>query len=84
MREVHRPDLNIFGGAELPKVDTKKAETDKLDETLFAGMLNPKQPGSDDHERHGTDLRAETQLMHRQLYRGAQPQRNEIPVFLRR
>lgn len=85
LRPVNRPDLNIFGGAELPKVSKEQqAETDKLDETLFAGMLNPKQPGSNDHERHGTDLRAETQLMHRQLYRGPQPQRNEIPVFLRR
>ena len=53
---------------------------------LFAGMLNPKQQqaGPGDHERRGTDLRAETQLMHRQLYRGAQPQRNEISAFLRR
>ena len=89
IKPVEQAGLNIFGGAELPKVEKKgsgSGEADRLDESLFAGMLNPKQQqaGPGDHERRGTDLRAETQLMHRQLYRGAQPQRNEISAFLRR
>ena len=89
IKPVERSGLNIFGGAELPRVEKKgpgSGEADRLDESLFAGMLNPKQQptGPSDHERHGTDLRAETQLMHRQMYRGAQPQRNEVSAFLRR
>ena len=89
IKPIEQPGLNIFGGAELPAAKNPKRilkEAEKLDETLFAGMLNPKQQSAEpsDHERHGTDLRAETQLMHRQLYRGAKPQRNEISAFLRR
>ena len=65
--------------------DRKNSETEQLDETLFAGMLNPKvqqQEGS--HQRHGTDLRAETQLLHRSQYRGSassSARRPDIKLF---
>ncbi len=81
--------LDIFGAKQhtaAPLSARKQSEADSLDQSLFAGMLNPKAPGAGpvDHERHGTDLRAETQLSHRALYRGPRPQRNEISAFAQR
>lgn len=48
----------------------ENSEVAKLDESLFAGMLNPKEARNVSNERHGTDLRSEAQLQHRSQYRG--------------
>ena len=76
-RKLRGPDekaTDMFGRPTVVRGKTPRTnlETEKLDESLFAGMLNPKATQNISHERHGTDLRAETQLLHRSQYRGQQ------------
>ena len=74
-RKLKGPDenkTNMFGIDKTARKERIKGDDiAKLDESLFAGMLNPKaEYDMNHHERHGTDLKAETQLLHRQQYRG--------------
>jgi hypothetical protein len=85
-RKVREPDetkTDLFGRArEHPTPKILNTETEKLDETLFAGMLNPKEQRNGSNERHSTDLRSEAQIQHRCQYRGKSTSRPaEIRLF---
>ena len=79
--------MNIFGGAELPAAKNPKRilkEAEKLDETLFAGMLNPKQQSAEPSDTNDTaPICARRHSLCTGSFTGERkPQRNEISAFL--